>query len=92
MARPVGSSNKRTREFVTLYETLVTETGINPVEVLFRLCKNKSPMIRRAAAADLLPYRYPKQAAEQAEIEAQSEFLFIWEDVETADVPDDVSH
>ncbi len=93
MGRPVGAANKRTKEFINLYETLVIDTGINPVKVLFDLCGSESDQVRRQAASDLLPYRYPKQAAEQPEIEQQNEFLFSWEDVLSgADDPDDVQH
>lgn len=95
MGRPSGAANKRTKEFINLYETLVIETGVNPVKVLFNLCKAENEGIRRQAASDLLPYRYPKQAAEQPEIEQQSEFLFSWEDVSAAEsdhVPDEVQH
>jgi len=91
MGRPAGASNKRTKEFVSLYETLVIETKVNPVEVLFKLCKSKNVNVRRQAASDLLPYRYPKQAAEAPEIEAQNEFLFSWEQIESVHEGEDES-
>jgi len=79
MARTKGAVAKRTIEFAQLYDELVAKTGVNPVEVLFKLCKSRDKSIRRQAAADLMPYRYAKQAAVQVSNEPQTEFSFSWD-------------
>ena len=78
LPRKKGSTNKRTMEFIEAYEGLKDRYNIDPVEVLFKLCKSRNPSIRKQAASELLPYRYPKQASIQLEPDTVEQFEFVW--------------
>ena len=79
--RPAGSKNVRTLEFLILYDQLVESLKINPVEVLFRLCRNRDPNIRSRAAGALVNKRFPQQLAVSAVSEGETrEFEFTWRD------------
>lgn len=87
MGRKVGSTNKRTMEFIAEYDALKASYGVDPIEVLFKLCKSRNPSIRKQAASELLPYRYPKQASIQLTPDTVEQFEFVWNtEGETYDV------
>ena len=78
MSKPVGTPNKKTAEFVSLYETLALKHG-DPVLVLFKLMKSRTQSIKLQAAKELLSYRYPKQATATLELETAQQLVMTWE-------------
>ena len=58
------ATKQKTQEFLDHFERL-SQTYGDPVEVLFQIAFGSNIMVsdRRAAASDLLSYRYPKQKA-----------------------------
>jgi hypothetical protein len=76
-----GSKNKRTLEYVQLYEELKAKHGC-PVEALFRLAHNKrvDHAHRINAIKTLLPYRYAKRVEDPSEKGEQQEFELTWAD------------
>lgn len=85
MSRIQGSKNKGKTDFARQYETLVLEEGVNPLRVLFKLCKSRTQSIRLQAAKEVISYRYPKQATATLELEAAGQMVMSWE--ETRDLP-----
>ncbi len=62
--RQRGTPNRRTQEFADLYDEHASKHG-DPLLTLFEIQGDKDvePSLRIRAAADLLPYRYPKRKA-----------------------------
>lgn len=58
------ATRRKTDEFITHYDRLSAIYG-DPIKVLFEIAFNHDiqPSDRRAAASDLLSYRFPKQKA-----------------------------
>ena len=77
--RTTGSVNKSTLQFLAAYDALVEKLGIDPVAVLFRLCRSKDLSIRVRAATALIGKRFPQQLAIRP-VESQSELDFTWSD------------
>jgi len=68
--RHQGTPNKRTQEFMDLYDSYAEQHG-DPVLTLFEIQGNSElePSLRLRAAADLLPYRHPRRKAVEIEVE-----------------------
>ena len=79
--RPAGSKNVRTLEFIVLYDQLIAKLNIDPVEVLFRLCRSRDPNIRSRAATALVNKRFPQQLAIAPVSEGETlPIAFTWKD------------
>lgn len=81
--RTTGSVNKSTLAFCQAYDALVEKLNIDPVEVLFRLCRSRDLSIRVRAARALIGKRFPQQLAIRP-VEAQSELDFTWSDSDSS--------
>ena len=79
MARTKGSKNRRTAETVQIYDNLAQRHGVEAMEYLFTVLKNKRAGIDRriTAARELMPYRYDKRATQQIE-QAQQDLPLEW--------------
>ena len=84
--RTTGSVNKSTLAFAQAYDALVEKLGVDPVEVLFKLCRSKDLSIRVRAARALIGKRFPQQLAIRP-VEAQSELDFTWSDSDSDSDP-----
>ena len=85
--RTSGSVNKATLAFCEQYDRLAQSIA-DPVEVLFRLCKNRDPNIRERAASKLMNKRFASQLAIKPAGESQGELTFTW----SQDAPDHANH
>jgi len=79
VARKHGSLNKKTLEYCQIYDQHIMNGDDNPVDVLFKLLKNRKASIKLQAARELLSYRYPKQAVAKLEIEQAGQIVMNWE-------------
>lgn len=70
------ATRRKTDEFIAHYERLAQVYG-DPIEILFTIAFNEHVQVsdRRAAASDLLSYRYPKQKAIDLNLGAGGEGL-----------------
>lgn len=64
---------------------MVLEEKIDPLRVLFKLCKSRTQSIRLQACKEVISYRYPKQATATLELEAAGQMVMTWE--QTRDLP-----
>ena len=67
--RKKGTPNKKSQDFADKYDELAEKHG-DPVEILFEMIIDKEAdrSVRRAAASDLLQYRFSKRKAVEVEI------------------------
>ena len=86
MARPIGSKNGATIDFCMKYDQLAQKI-CDPVEVLFKLAKNRDPKIRQRAASTLVNKRFPNQVSVKP-VESQGELTFTW----ATNTPDHANH
>jgi len=77
MARPLGSKNLSSMEFKELFETMVSETGLHPVRVLFKLLRSRKAELKLQAAKALLPYRYAVQKT--VHVDAPTQMVLGWD-------------
>jgi len=85
--RTAGSVNKNTLAFNEAYDSLIAQY-VDPVVVLFKLCKSRDMSIRLRAATTLMNKRFPSQLAIKPVGEGQGEFTFMWSETE----PDVANH
>jgi hypothetical protein len=84
MARQTGAKNKKTLEYLQLYDKYLNEFGC-PVKVLFKIANGRYKTEHKInAARNLLPYRFAKLAAEQPQQQEQGELTLVWSDGSTA--------
>ena len=76
--RPLGSKTQCSPEYKELFEHLVSETGLHPVRVLFKLLRARKHEIKLQAARALLPYRYAVQR--HIEVDAPTQLILGWDD------------
>ena len=81
MSRPKGSKNIGNTTYAQLYETLVVETGLDPVRALFKLANSRTQSIKLQACSTLISYRYAKQATAHIELEAAGQMVMTWDNV-----------
>ncbi len=79
--RTTGSVNKTTTLFNEQYDKLC-RTIVDPVVVLFKLCRSRDQSIKHRAAATLISKRFPSQLAIKGASESQGELTFTWSDSE----------
>ncbi len=89
MARPLGTKNLSSMEFKELFETLVAETGLHPLRVLFNFLRSRKAELRLAAAKAILPYRYAVQKT--VHVDAPTQMVLGWDiddqDQDAGDAP-----
>lgn len=78
MARTVGSTNRRSLEFISKFDNMCL-VHKDPVEVLFRLLKSRKQSVQIQAARELMQYRYPKLAAAHLQVEGPNQLSLGWD-------------
>ena len=77
MARPLGTKNLSSMEFKELFESMVMETGLHPLRVLFKILRSRKVEHRLAAAKAILPYRYAVQKT--LHVDAPTQMILGWD-------------
>lgn len=89
--RTIGTKNRWSREAAEAYEELKNRLNVDPFEVLFRLCKHRTPSIRLSACQAALAYRFAKQSTPLDEAATQMTLEWLGDEPATADAGDAAS-